>query len=89
MIKKDFLNFLNILYKLGKRRIFVESGLIFLNKLIKFRIINELFLFQSNKKLKKKGYNNINLKYLYKYKYKLSNAIKVNLGEDKLFKLKV
>ena len=89
VIKKDFLNFLNILYKLGKRRIFVESGLIFLNKLIKFRIINELFLFQSNKKLKKKGYNNINLKYLYKYKYKLSNAIKVNLGEDKLFKLKV
>ena len=61
--KQDFIRFLNIIFSLGKRRILVEAGLTFLSKLLKLKLINTLFVFKSNKKLKKNGYNNINLKY--------------------------
>ena len=56
--KDDFLILLDTLYKLGKRRVLVETGLIFLNKILKFKIINELFIFKTNSKLKRDGYNN-------------------------------
>ena len=68
--KKDFLNFLKILYKIGKRRILIESGLTFLNKLLKFDLINELFLFKSSIYLKKNGINNISSSFLKSFNLK-------------------
>ena len=85
--KNDFLNLLRIIFKLGKRRILVESGLIFLHKLLEFKIVNELFIFKTNIKLKHNGYNNISSNFLKKFKLKKSE--KVNLIDDKLFKIKV
>ena len=84
--RSDFLNLWRIFFNLGKRRILVESGLIFLNNLLRFKLINELFVFKSNKCLKNKGSNNIGSKYL--RKYKLIKEEKVYLEEDKLFKVK-
>ena len=84
--KNDFQNFLKIIYRLGKRRILVESGLIFLNKLLNYKLVNDLFIFKTKKKLRNKGYNNTKSQYL--KKYRLINSIKVNLNEDKLFKVK-
>ena len=85
--KNDFLNLFNIIFKLGKRRILVESGLIFLTQLFKLKLVNELYLFMSNKKLGNKGLNNIYTNYL--RKFKLNNKIRVNLNDDKLYKIKL
>ena len=85
--KNDFLNLFNIIFKLGKRRILVESGLIFLTQLFKFKLVNELYLFMSNKKLGNKGLNNIYTNYL--RKFQLNNKIRVNLNDDKLYKIKL
>ena len=85
--KNDFLNLFNIIFKLGKRRILVESGLIFLTQLFKLKLVNELYLFMSNKKLGNKGLNNIYTNYL--RKFQLNNKIRVNLNDDKLYKIKL
>ena len=85
--KNDFLNLFNIIFKLGKRRILVESGLIFLNELFKLKLVNELYLFMSNKKLGNDGLNNMYTNYL--RKFQLNNKIRVNLNDDKLYKIKL
>ena len=56
----------------------------FLNELFRFRLINQLFIFKSDKILKKKGHNNSSIYYV--RKQKLNNQVKVNLNNDKLFK---
>ncbi len=85
--KEDFINLNKRLFNIGKRRVLVEAGLVFLNKLIKFKIINNLYIFKTNTNLKKNGYNNSKSNYI--KKIKLINPIKVNLNEDKLFKIKM
>ena len=56
--KNDFINLFKILKKYGYNRILIESGLIFLNVLLKNRLINNLYIFQSPIKLGSKGKNN-------------------------------
>ena len=65
----------------------IESGLIFLNKFIKYRLINDLFIFKSNKNLKATGYNNSKFNHIKKYNH--ITKIKVNLGDDTLLKASV
>ena len=60
--KYDFNKFFKKLYQIGKGRILVESGLIFLNKLLKFKLVNNLYLFKTKNFLKNNGYNNSNNK---------------------------
>lgn len=71
------------IYKLGYGRLLIETGLTFLNSIIKYKKINELYIFQNNKKLGKKGKNNASNKYLKKNLFKL---ITININGDKLFK---
>ena len=52
--KEDFINLNKILFNIGKRRVLVEAGLVFLNKLIKFKIINNLLYIQNKYKFKKR-----------------------------------
>ena len=85
--KNDFQILFKKIFKIGKGRILIESGLVFLNELIKFKLINDLYLFKTNKKLGKKGYNNTKIDYIKNLKTK--REIKVNLGEDRLFKLRL
>ena len=85
--KKDFIYLLEKLFKIGKRRILIESGLIFLNKLLNLRLINNLFIFKTEFSLKNFGLNNIKDNFL--KKYKLGDFVKVNLDNDKLFKIKI
>ena len=82
--KEDFDLLLKKIYKMGYSRILVESGLTFLNTLIKNRIINDLYIFSSNYNLKKKGKNNATLKYL---KNISPRTVSINLNNDKLFKM--
>ncbi len=85
--KNDFNQLIKKIFRIGKRRVLVESGLVFLNELIRFRLLNNFFIFRSNKKLMKNGFNNTINYSLKKYKY--NKSINVNLIEDKLFMLKV
>ena len=82
----DFIIFFQILKKRGYSRIFVESGLLFTNLLIKYKLIQNIYIFKSSKKLKYNGKNETNITIL---KIKLKNKINVNLIGDKLFKEKI
>ncbi len=65
--KLDDKNDLNLLYKkiykIGYSRMLIESGLTFLNFLINKRMIHDLYIFKSGKKLGKYGKNNNTIKY--------------------------
>ena len=65
----------------------IESGLIFFNELLKNRLINNLYIFQSPIKLGRKGKNNSSNKTI--KKLKLNKKIKVNLNGDSLYKVKI
>ena len=80
--KKDFILLYKKIYKLGYSRVLLETGLIFLNTVIKNKLINNLYLFKSNRNLKKIGKNNISPNFLKKIKLK---PISINLNSDKLF----
>ena len=81
--KKDFNLLYKKLYKLGYSRIFVETGLVFLNTLIKNKLVNDFYIFKSNNILGKKGKNNTTVKYI---KNISSKPIPINLNDDKLYK---
>ncbi len=83
--KNDFINLLKKIFKLGKRRLLIESGLRFLNQLTKFKLVNDIYVFKSNKKLNYNGINNGNLHFL--KKYNLKKKINVNLYDDTLYKV--
>tara|TARA_A100001011_G_C14236615_1_gene811300 strand:+ start:131 stop:1207 length:1077 start_codon:yes stop_codon:yes gene_type:complete len=85
--KQDFISFFQKLKKYSFNRILVESGLIFLNELIKYELISNLYLFQSSEKLGKKGSNNTSIDQV--KKLKLTKKIKVNLKNDKLYKVRL
>ncbi len=81
---KNDLNFLyKKIYKMGYSRMLIEAGLTFLNNLIKNKMIHELYIFKSNKKLGKNGKNNSTSRYLKKIHPKL---ITINLNGDKLLR---
>ena len=64
LVDKDDFNLLfKKIYQMGYSRILVEAGLTFLNSFLKYRLINDLYIFKTNYNLKKKGKNNATLKY--------------------------
>ncbi len=85
--KKDFLNLFRIIKKNGYNRVLVESGLFFLNRLLKEKLIFNLYMFKTSIKLGKKGKNNTSNKTI--KRLKLSNKIAVNLNGDNLYKVKI
>ena len=85
--KNDFINLFKSLKKYAYNRILVESGLIFLNELLKNKLIFNLYIFQSSIKLGKKGRNNTSNNII--KKLKLNKKIKVNLNGDNLYKVKI
>ena len=83
----DFINLFKKMYSIGKRRLLVESGLVFLNKLFKFKLVNNLFLFKSDVLLKNNGFNNCKINFIKNLKFK--KKINVNLKGDQLLKIRV
>ena len=81
--KNDFNLLLKKIYNKGYSRMLVESGLTFLNNLIKNKIINDMYIFKSNKKLGKYGQNNTTSRYLKKISPK---RLKINLDGDNILK---
>ena len=87
LTKDDFLKLFRKLFQLGKRRILIESGLIFLNQLLKMNFINNFYIFKSNTKLRSNGFNN-SKKNLIK-NLKILKQVNVNLNNDKLLKARI
>ncbi len=85
--KNDFIYLFSILKKRGFNRILVESGLRFLNELLKIKIISNLYVFKSPIKLGNNGLNNCSANFI--KKLNLFKRIKVNLNEDQLYKVKI
>ncbi len=85
--KENFKKLFKILYEKGYNRILVESGLTFLNELFKFKLIHNLYMFKSSIKLVNKGRNNASNSII--KSFKLNNKIKINLKEDRLYKIKI
>ncbi len=85
--KEDFLNLLKKIFKIGNRRVLIETGLVFLNQFFKFKLINNLHVFKSDKKLTKNGYNKISNDFI--KKIRLKNKIYVNLKDEQLFKIRL
>ena len=84
--KNDFKLLFQLIYKLGYSRIFFETGLTFLNTLFTYKLLNNLYIFQSNRKLNKNGSNNDSIKYL--KKVRLNKKLKVNLETDNLYEIR-
>tara|TARA_Y100000389_G_scaffold188888_1_gene211961 strand:- start:1112 stop:2179 length:1068 start_codon:yes stop_codon:yes gene_type:complete len=82
--KKDFKKLFQYVYQLGYCRVFFETGLTFLNVLLNYKLLNILYIFQSNIMLKKFGLNNSTHHYL--RKIKLKKKIKINLINDSLYR---
>ncbi len=85
--KNDFISLFKLLNKFGYNRLLIESGLVFLNTLLKFKLIFNMYIFKSSTKLFKNGLNNTTNYYI--KKLKLNHRIKVNLRNDNLFKVKI
>ena len=81
--KNDFNLLFKKIYKKGYSRVLIESGLTFLNNLIKNKLIHELYIFKSVKKLGKNGKNNDTINFLKKI---FPKPLTINLNGDNLFK---
>ena len=84
---KDFISFFLLLKKKGYSRIFIECGLLLTNLLIKYKFIQNIYIFKSSFKLNNKGKNDASIKTL--KNIKLHNKVCVNLFGDKLYKEKL
>ena len=85
--KQDFQTLFKKIYQIGMGRVLIESGLIFLSKLYKFKLLNDLYLFKSDRNLNKNGYNNCKENFL--KNLKINQKINVNLKDDILFKIRI
>ena len=81
--KNDFYFLYKKIYKMGYGRLLVEAGLTFLNNLLKYKLINDLYIFKSDNKIGKNGRNNSSSKSL---KSILPKLLTINLDGDKLLK---
>ena len=71
----------------GYSRIYVESGLTFLNYLIKNKFLNNMYIFKSDTNLKKLGINYTSSNII--KKINLKNKINVYLFGDNIYKEKL
>ena len=82
--KNEFLKLFMKIYRLNYSRVLFETGLTFLNSLLEFNLINDLYVLKSNLSLKNYGSNNASAHYI--RKIKLNKKIKINLNNDSLYK---
>ena len=86
---KDILKVYFLLKQLGFNRILIESGLRYINEVLKHNLIKNFYLFKSPFSLKNNGKNNTNQNLIKKLKTTIKNKIKINLGSDSLFKIQL
>ena len=75
--------------QLGFNRILVESGVKYINEVLKCNLISNLHLFKSPHNLKADGKNNAKSHIIRKLKTTIKNKVNVNLGGDSLYKVEL
>ena len=76
-----------LLKKLKFYRIFVESGLTFINALLNQKLINKFFIFKSSEYLRNNGKNTSEINYI-KRLMSNKNKVLINLKGDSLYQAK-
>ena len=77
------------LKQLGFNRVLIESGLKYINEVLKFKLIRNFYLFKSPLSLKNNGKNNSKTFLIRKLKTTVKNKVNVNLNGDTLYKIKL
>jgi len=78
-----------LLKQLGFNRILIESGMLYINEVLKMNLINNFYLFKSPFSIKSDGKNNTNLDLIKKLKTTSKNRVNVNLDGDSLYKVEL
>ena len=81
--KDDYIKIFRSFTKLNFSRIFIESGLTFINFLINNKLLNNIYIFKTDTNLNKNGFNNSSNKLI--KKIKLKNKLKVYLNNDNVY----
>ena len=88
-LKNDVSEVFFLLKQLGFNRILVESGVKYINVILRFNLIRNFYLFKSPHNLKNNGKNNTKSDLIKKLKDSIENKIKVNLNGDSLYKIQL
>ena len=88
-LKNNILEIFFLLKQLGFNRVLIESGLKYLNEVLRCKLIKNFYLFKSSVSLKKNGKNNALPSLIKKLKIKLNNRVKINLKDDTLYKIQL
>ena len=88
-LKNDVSEVYLILKQLGFNRILIESGLKYINSILKYNLIKNFYLFKSSFGLKKNGKNNTKSGLIKKLKVTTNNRVNVNLNGDILYKIQL
>ena len=81
--RKDYIKIFRSFTKLNFSRIFIESGLTFINFLINNKLLNNIYIFKTDTNLNINGFNNSSNKLI--KKIKLKNRLKVYLNNDNVY----
>ncbi len=81
--REDYIKIFRSFTKLNFSRIFIESGLTFINFLLKNKLLNNIYIFKTDTNLNKNGFNNSSNKLI--KKIKLKKKLKVYLNSDTVY----
>ena len=81
--REDYIEIFRSFTKLNFSRVFIESGLTFINFLINNKLLNNIYIFKTDADLNKNGFNNSSNKLV--KKIKLKNKLKVYLDSDNVY----
>ena len=87
--KIDTMQVYETIKKLGFNRVLIESGIKYLNEILKYKLLKNLYLFKSSYNLKKNGKNNAKSYLIRKFKTTIKNKVKINLNGDSLYKIQL
>ena len=81
--------FFFFLKQLGFNRVLIESGVKYINEVLKHNMIQNFYLFKSSLNLRNYGKNNTKLHLIRKLKTTIKNKVKINLDGDSLYKIQL
>ena len=77
------------LKKLGFNRVLIESGIEYINEVLKRDLVKNFHLFKTSFKLRNDGMNNTKPFLIKKLKTTIKNKVKINLDGDSLYKIEL
>ena len=88
-LKNEVYKIFSLIKKLGFNRVLIESGIKYINEVLKSGLIENFYLFKSSLCLKNNGKNNSSSHLIKKLKTTIKNKIIINLNGDSLYKIQL